>query len=152
MFWYCFWNTLLLHPSQLNCYFRRRNNLYIKSYIRGEEKDSKSVTCSSTPTPTPNRPPSVSNPTASQNRCARHTSPQAAPGLANTLSWRYSDPDGGLQSAFEILLDDSSTFFLLRDSTECLKAAPSLMCSIWPTIVSEIGTQHSIGTPPIIGE
>jgi hypothetical protein len=57
-----------------------------------------------------NQPPTVSNPSETQNCCAWGSSPQVAPGLAITLHWMYSDPEGDQRSAFEIWLDDSSSF------------------------------------------
>jgi hypothetical protein len=57
-----------------------------------------------------NQPPTVSNPHETQNCCAWGSSPQVAPGLAITLHWTYSDPEGDPRSAFEIWLDDSLSF------------------------------------------
>jgi hypothetical protein len=57
-----------------------------------------------------NQPPTVSNPYETQNCCAWGSSPPVAPGLAITLHWTYSDPEGDQRTAFEIWLDDSLSF------------------------------------------
>jgi hypothetical protein len=57
-----------------------------------------------------NQPPTVSNPYETQNSCAWGSFPQVAPGLAITLRWTYSDPEGDPRSAFEIWMDDSLSF------------------------------------------
>jgi hypothetical protein len=56
------------------------------------------------------QPPTVPDRYETQNWCAWGSSPQVAPGLAITLHWTYSDLEGDPRSAFEIWLDDSSSF------------------------------------------
>jgi len=57
-----------------------------------------------------NQRPTVSSPTTTQDCCAWGFSPQVASGLAITLHWTYSDPEGDPRTSFEIWLDDSSNF------------------------------------------
>ena len=57
-----------------------------------------------------NQPPTVSNPNETKNLCAWGTSPQVAPGLAITLNWEYSDPEGDSPAGYEVWIDADPNF------------------------------------------
>jgi PKD repeat protein len=57
-----------------------------------------------------NQPPTVSNPSETQNHCAWGSTPQVAPGLGVTLHWTYSDPDGDPSDGYEVWIDTDSNF------------------------------------------